>query len=287
MRFKFNGSVLVAITLLGLLSAKAWAEALPLIVPEATFRTLPRITGNTLNQRLLDLHSTIGIQLTDPTERFKPDTPIVVLRQGLRLNTPDGRKLGVLAVPIARGHTLSQQTEADEIANPNQPGVAWIRLQSLHQEVMRGDSVITQSQAQAYQPPACKAPTDSDTSALASQVIALVSQADMLSSGGELLIISGGCSAGLTQGGLVTLWRSALTTYGRKLDQPIENARHDGSSVFDDNPAITRAQTPGHRIGTATVAAVYPDAAIIRIRNITQAAQPGDLVRISPAKTSP
>jgi hypothetical protein len=71
------------------------------------------------------------------------------------------------------------------------------------------------------------------------------------------------------------------------MDQPIENKRNDASSVFDDNPAISRTQTPGHRIGTATVVAVYPEAAIIRVKNISQAVQPKDLVRISPVKNSP
>lgn len=287
MRSKFNRSAFLALTLFGLLSAKVSAEAVPLIVPEATFSTLPRITGNTLNQGLMDQHSIIRIQLNDPTDRLRPETPVMVFRQGIRLNAPDGRGLGVLAVPIAQGHTLSHQSEANEIANPDQPGVAWIRLQSLHQEVLRGDSVMTRSQAQSYQPAACKTPTHPETPAPTSQVIAPVSQADMLSSGGDLLVISGGCGIGLNRGDTVTLWRPAVATYGRKMDQPIENKRNDASSVFDDNPAISRTQTPGHRIGTATVVAVYPEAAIIRVKNISQAVQPKDLVRISPVKNSP
>lgn len=286
MRLKFNRPSLVASALLGLMSAQLRAETLPLILPEATFSTLPRITGNTLNQRLLDQHSTIRIQLNDPSEILKPDTPVVVFRQGLRLTTPGGQTLGVLAVPVARGQTLSQQAEAHEIANPNQPGVAWMRLQSLRQEVMRGDSIMSRTQSQAYQPPPC-APSNEANPFAESQVIALVSQADVLSSQGEVVVVSGGCRAGLAKGSTVTLWRPAVATYGRKLDQPIEDSRNTGSSVFADNPAITRNKTPGHRVGTATVVSLYPEAAFIQIKHITQAVQPGDLVRTSPAKAQP
>lgn len=286
MRLKFNRAVFLAITLVGLLPALALAEPLPLIVPETTFGTLARITGDTLNQRLMDLHSTIRIQLKDPTSRLQPDTPLLVFRQGLRLSAPDGRTLGVLAVPVARGQTLSEKTEANEIANPDKPGVAWMRLQSLQQEVMRGDSVMTRTEAQAYASTDCKT-SDANAELRTSQVLAIVSQADMISSGGDLLAISGGCAAGLSRGTKVTLWRPAVNTYGRKLDQPVDDTRNDSSSVFEDNPAITRTQTPGHRVGTATVLATYPDTAIIRIQDITQAAQPGDLVRLSPAKTRP
>lgn len=286
MRLKFNRAALLAATFIGLSSAIVQAETLPLIVPEATFGSLSRITGDTLNQRLMDQHSTIRVQLTDPTARLQPDTPLLVFRQGLRLSTSEGRVLGVLAVPVAKGQTLSEKAEANEIANPDKTGVAWMRLQSLQQEVMRGDSVMTRTEAQAYAPPVCDktAATDATTT---SQVLAIVSQADMISSAGDLLAVSGGCAAGLSRGSKVTLWRPTVTTYGRKLDQPVDDTRNDSSSVFDDNPAIARTQTPGHRVGTATLLAAYPDTAIIRIQDITQAAQPGDLVRPSPAKTRP
>ena len=289
MRLKFNRAAFVATAVTGfmvLTTAPSRAETVPLIVPEATFSALARITGDTLNQRLMDQHSTIRIQLTDPAARLQADTPLLVFRQGLRLSTPEGRMLGVLAVPVAQGQTLSTKAEANEIANPEQPGVAWMRLQSLQQEVMRGDSVMTRTEAQAYAPPGCEktAPADATTT---SQVLAIVSQADMLSSAGDLLAVSGGCTAGLSRGSKVTLWRTTVATYGRKLDQPVDDTRNDSSSVFDDNPAIARTQTPGHRVGTATVLAAYPDTAIIRIQDITQAAQPGDLVRPSPAKTRP
>ena len=277
----------MATALIGLSPAIAQAEPLPLIVPETTFSSLARITGDTLNQRLMDQHSTIRIQLNDPAARLEPDTPLLIFRQGLRLSTPDGRVLGVLAVPVAQGRTLSQKAEAAEIANPDQAGVAWMRLQSLQQEVMRGDSVMTRKEAQDYAPPVCKTTATSSDSSTTSQVIAIVSQSNMLSTAGDLLAVSGGCAAGLTRGSQVTLWRPTVTTYGRKLDQPVDDTRNDSASVFDDNPAITRTQTPGHRVGSATVVATYPDTAIIRIQQITQAAQPGDLVRPSPAKIRP
>jgi len=285
MRLNFNRATFLATVLIGLSTALAQAEPLPLIVPEATFGNLGRITGDTLNQRLMDQHSTIRIQLSDPTARLEPDAPLLVFRQGLRLSTPDGRVLGVLAVPVAQGQSLSQKAEAAEIANPDQAGVAWMRLQSLQQEVMRGDSVMTRQEAQDYAPPTCKAAATDNPSM--SQVIAIVSQANMLSSTGDLLAVSGGCAAGLARGSKVTLWRPTVTTYGRKLDQPVDDTRNDSASVFDDNPAITRTKTPGHRVGTAIVVATYPDTAIIRIQQITQAAQPGDLVRSSPTKTQP
>jgi|GEM_PF-4937766 len=48
MRLKFNRAALLAATFVGLSSAIAQAETLPLIVPEATFGSLARITGDTL-----------------------------------------------------------------------------------------------------------------------------------------------------------------------------------------------------------------------------------------------
>jgi hypothetical protein len=287
MRPKFNRAVFLAIALMGLSSVSALAEPLPLVVPEATFGALPRITGDTLNQRLMDQYSTIRIQLSETDTRLPPDTPLLVFRQGIRLSTSEGRILGVLAVPVASGQTLSQKAEANEIANPDQPGVAWMRVQSLQQEVMRGDSVMTRSEAKTYAPPICKPVPLAERPTVTPRVMAIVSQADMLSSGGDLLAVSGGCAAGLTRDSTVTLWRPAIATYGRKLDQPVDGTRNDSASVFDDNPAITRAQTPGHRVGSATVVASYPDTAIIRIQQIVQAVQPGDLVRLSPTKTQP
>ncbi|MFM8798594.1 MAG: hypothetical protein ACKODT_06520 [Fluviibacter sp.] len=287
MRPKFNRAVCLVIALMGLSSGSALAEPLPLVVPEAAFGALPRITGDTLNQRLMDQYSTIRIQLSETDARLPPDTPLLIFRQGIRLSTPEGRVLGILAVPVANGQTLSQKDEAAEIAHPDQPGVAWMRLQSLQQEVMRGDSVMTRTEAKTYAPPICKPAPLTERPTANPQVMAIVSQADMLSSGGDLLVLSGGCAAGLTQGSAVTLWRPAVATYGRKLDQPVDDTRNDSASVFDDNPAITRAQTPGHRVGSAMVVATYPDTAIIRIQQIVQAVQPGDLVRLSPSKTQP
>jgi hypothetical protein len=117
--------------------------------------------------------------------------------------------------------------------------------------------------------------------------MAIVSQTNRLASGGDLLAVSGGCAAGLTRNSTVTLWRPAVATYGRKLDQPVDDTHNDSASVFDDNPAIKRSQTPGHRVGTAIVIAAYPDTAIIRIQQIIEAVQPADLVRLSPTKTRP
>lgn len=292
MHLKFNRAACLAITIgaisapMALWSPTARAEQLPLIAPEATFSALGRITGDTLNQRLMDHHSTVRIQLADPTARLQPNTPLLVFRQGLRLNAPDGRVLGVLAVPVARGQTLSANSEADEIAQPNQPGIAWMRLQSLQQEVMRGDSVMTRTEAQTYASTDCKT-SNADTEPRASQVLAIISQADMISSAGDLLAASGGCASGLNNGSTVSLWRPAVTTHGRKLDNPIDDTRNDSASVFDDNPAITRTQTPSHRVGTASVVATYPDVAILRIQKTSQPAQPGDLVRLSPTKHTP
>ena len=285
MRLKFNRAAFLVTTVMGLSSAAALAESLPLVMPEAAFGALPRITGDTLNQRLMDQYSTIRIQLAEPDERLPPDTPLLVFRQGLRLSTPEGRTLGVLAVPVASGQTLSHQAEMAEIANPDQSSVAWMRLQSQQQEVMRGDSVMTRAEAKTYAPPICKPlPLAERTT---SQVMAIVSQTNRLASGGDLLAVSGGCAAGLTRNSTVTLWRPAVATYGRKLDQSVDDTRNDSASVFDDNPAINRSQTPGHRVGTAIVIASYPDTAIIRIQQIVQAVQPGDLVRLSSSKTQP
>lgn len=287
MRPKFNRTVLLAIVCMGLSSAAALAEPLPLVVPEAAFGALPRITGDTLNQRLMDQYSTIRIQLSESDERLPPDTPLLVFRQGLRLSTPEGQVLGVLAVPVGSGHTLSQKAESAEIANPDQVGVAWMRLQSLQQEVMRGDSVMTRAEAKTYAPPICKPLPLAERPMSTPQVMAIVSQSNRLASGGDLLAVSGGCAAGLTQRSTVTLWRPAVATYGRKLDQPVDDTRHDSDSVFDDNPAISRSQTPGHRVGSAVVVVSYPNTAIIRIQQIIEAVQPGDLVRLSPTKTQP
>ena len=124
MRLKFNRAALLATILVGLTSAIAQAETLPLIVPEATFGRLARITGDTLNQRLMDLNSTIRVQLNDPVAHLQPDTPLLIFRQGLRLNAPDGHLLDILAVPVGQGLTLSKKAEAAVIANPDKPGVA-------------------------------------------------------------------------------------------------------------------------------------------------------------------
>lgn len=290
MRSKFNRASLIA-TLFSVLVAcvpfTSHAESVPLIMPEATFRALPRITGDTLNQRLMDQHSIVRIQLPDATERLEPNTPLVVFRQGLRLTTSAGRVVGVLAVPIAHGRTLSKHTEAAQIADPEQPGVAWMQLQSLQQEVMRGDSIMTRAHAQKLSPAACDAIPPTDTKPPATEVIAIVSQADLMSSAGDLLAVSGGCAAGLNPGNTVSLWRPAVTTHGRKLDRPIDDLRNNSDSAFDDNPAITSTQTPSHRVGSARVVASYADTAILRVLKISQPAQPGDLVRPDPAKAKP
>lgn len=289
MRLKFNRYNPLFIVFCGLLSSGVSAQAVPLavplVVPESIFKTLGRITGDTLNQRLMDQHSIVRVQLADPQAQIAPETPLVVFRQGIRLKAPGGETLGVLAIPVARARTLSRQTAALEIAHPDQPGVAWMHIQSLQQEVMRGDSVMAQEAAKQLESPPCTPPADSP--AKAAQVLALVSQADMLSANGDLVAISGGCANGMTPGATVTLWRPATKTYGRKLDQPVEDRRNNATSVFEDNPAIAPNQTPTHRVGTGTVLASYPDTAIVRIQNISQAVQPGDLVRLLTTKTRP
>lgn len=281
MRSQYNRLLVLATSLIGLLSANTRAQTVPLIVPESLFSGLPRVTGDLTNQRLMDLNSILKVQLPDPAERIPPATPLVLFRQGLRLKTPDGQTLGVLAVPIARGQTLARVSEHSDIADPAAKGVAWMRLQSLSQEVMRGDSVMTLSEEKQLQPADCK-PVESGSlnQQPTAQVFALAGQANMLSTVADLLATSGGCAAGLTAGRTVTLWRPHITTYGRKLDQAVDAPNNNAKSVFDDNPPIAESKTPEYRVGTAVVIAAYPEAAILKIRSASHPVQPGDLVRV-------
>lgn len=277
------------------LSSLALAQTLglPLIVPEAVFANLGRVTGATTQQRIMDRGSIIRIRLADSQDRLPPDTNVLLFRQGLRLRDGD-RTLGVLAVPVGRGRTLQRLSENEEIADPNEAGVAWVRLQSVRQEVSRGDSLMTEREAKQWEAGACEAspPTKAEPTPETAdiQVIALASSdvlADPLSTSLDLVIISGGCGGGLREGRSVSLWRPPVTTYGRKLDQPVEARDNNSVSVLDDNPGILRTQTPGHRIGSGTIVAAYPDAAIVRLRVATQPIQIGDQVRPTHIRNSP
>lgn len=284
MGLKFNRLVLIVLTLFGLCGLSAFVQAappLPLIVPEATFVTLPRITGTTLNQRMMDTHSLIRIQLGKSSDPLSPNTPLTVIRQGLRLRSPDGKILGVLAIPVAQGHTLSEAARIREIAEPVSTNTDWMRLDVLYQETMRGDSVMTRAEVKAVHRTADHCAAAAISPPPASEVIALASHMDLMATRGELVVISGGCQAGLGEGRPVSLWRPAATTFGRKLDQAVEDPKNDSNSVFEDNPAISREKTPGHRVADGRVVTAYDNAAIVQIHALSQAVQPGDLIRIN------
>lgn len=269
---------------------------LPLVLPEAVFANLGRVTGSTTEQRIMDRGSIIRVQLADPQTTLPPDTGVLLFRQGLRLRDGKGKQnLGILAVPVGQGRTLRRLTEEQEIAEPDRPGVAWVRLQAVRQEVTRGDSVMTVSDAERWANNACeygseKADAPSATTKTAGQhneVLALAAshgQAGLLSSSPDLVVVSGGCAAGLAVGQPVSLLRPPVLSYGRKLDQPVEARENDSASVFDDNPGITRTQTPEHRIGSGVVVAVYPEAALVRIRIVTQPIEIGDRIRAIPGR---
>lgn len=288
MGFKFNRLVVSICAPITLWSSASLAQTLPLIIPEAEFRTLPRITGNTLNQRMMDAYSVIRLQFSDASQTLAPDTPITVFRQGLRLRTPDGQALGVLAIPVAQGSTLSAAALERDVANPSQRGVGWLRLKSMRQEVIRGDSVMTQGELATHQPVSCPpTPSPSLPSTSRAEVIALASQTDIMSGSGDLVVVSGGCALGLNNGREVTFWRPANVTYGRRLDQPVEDPTNDGNSVFEDNPDIAKESSSSHRVGQGIVIASYTSAAMVRVRGISQAVQTGDIVRPTSSRSSP
>ena len=295
MRLRFNCSIFRQVSALGFLLLTvpledlAQAPGMPIIIPEAVFSSLGRVTGATTQQRIMDRGSIIRIKLGDDQDRLPADTEVVLFRQGLRLQLPGGdRTLGVLAVPVGRGRTLQRLTENQEIADPNEPGVAWVRIQSVRQEVSRGDSLMTVSEAQRWEPKECDAPVGNNAAPTPAaspgdaRVIGLVSSdvlADPLSTSLDLVVISGGCLTGLRTGQAVSLWRPPVTTHGRKLDQPVEARDNNSSSVLDDNPGITQTQVPGHRIGSGLVVAAYPNVALVRIRVATQPVQINDQAR--------
>lgn len=275
-------------------AAQPAAGELPLVLPEAVFANLGRVTGSTTEQRIMDRGSIVRVQLADTQNTLPPGTDVLLFRQGLRLR--DGnRTLGVLAVPVGRGRTLQRTTEGQEIADPNVTGIAWVHLQAVRQEVTRGDSLMAVSDAERWANNACeyrgeKADAPSATTKTAgehNEVLALAAshgQAGLLSSSPDLVVVSGGCAAGLTFGQPVSLWRPPVMSYGRKLDQPVEARENDSASVFDDNPGITRTPTPEHRIGSGVVVAVYPEAALVRIRVVTQRIEIGDRIRAIPGR---
>lgn len=287
MRLKLNCPALLFTALTLLTGGNAHAQGVPLIVPETTFTGLARVLGDTANQRLMDQGSIIQIKLADPKGRLAAGSDLVIFRQGLRLRTADGQTLGVLAMPVAQARTLPRASEDQAIADPDEAGVSWIRVQSLRQEVMRGDSVMTHAEEKALRPTACITDPDEATTAVPPQVVALVGTPDVLSSTADLLAVSGGCAAGLRDGQLVTLWRPPVTVHGRKLDRAVEAPTNNGWTVFDDNPAIVRATTPSHRVGTAVVLTTYPNAAILKIRSASHPVQPGDLIRLNQNKSQP
>lgn len=301
MRFRFlshcRRSALQATGVLGFLlgvsmPAMAQTANLPIILPEAVFSNLGRVTGATTQQRIMDRGSIIRIKLADAQDRIPPDTDVVLFRQGLRLRNHD-RTLGVLAVPVGRGRTLQRLTENEEIADPNEPGIAWVRIQSVRQEVSRGDSLMTASEAQRWTSQRCDEPSPQEnatTQAPDARVIGLVSSdvlADPMSTSLDLVVISGGCQNGLKAGQSVSLWRPPVGTYGRKLDQPVEARDNNSNSVLDDNPGITRTQIPGHRIGSGVIVAAYPEASLVRIRVATQPVQIDDQARPTHLRNQP
>lgn len=309
MPFKFNrrwihrlcrlAGWLFCLPVLAIAAQPALGE-LPLVLPEAVFASMGRVTGDTTDQRIMDRGSIIRVQLADPQTTLPPDTDVLLFRQGLRLRDGKGKRtLGVLAVPVGQGRTLHRFSEAQEIAEPERPGVAWVRLQGGRQEVARGDSLMTVSDAERWANGACQPPPAAASSAadskpsttdVQSQVVALAAsngQAGLLSASLDLVAVSGGCANGLAVGQPVSIWRPTVMSYGRKLDQPVEARDNDSSSVFDDNPGIARTQTPEHRIGSGVVVAVYPEAALVRIRVVTQPIEIGDRIRpISGRKSS-
>ena len=297
MTLRFKRSTLRQLWLCGLalfatsLDAMAQTPGLPIVVPEAVFKNLGRVTGATTQQRIMDRGSIVRVKLADDQERIPPDTEVVLFRQGLRLRSGE-RTLGVLAVPVGRGRTLQRLTENQEIADPNEAGVAWVRIHAVRQEVSRGDSLMTASEAQRWGASTCDEPTGKDPSPNPddARVIGLVSSdvlADPLSTSLDLVVVSGGCQSGLKTGRAVSLWRPPVTTYGRHLDQPVEARDNNSASVLDDNPGIARTQIPGHRIGSGIVVAAYPDVALVRVRIATQPVQINDQARPTQLKNQP
>lgn len=304
---KFNGRLacLLLVTLTALASGPAnagtpeQAMALPLIVPEPVFASLGRVTGNLNQQRIMDRGSIIRISFPDNQQTLPADTGVVFFRQGLRLSQ-DGRSLGILAIPVGTGQSLTRTSEAQEVADPVAAGTAWVRLERLRQEITRGDSIMTRTQTEAWAAadPACAGnrkgePDQSGKDGAAPAPFSVIALADnqasagILSTSQDLVIISGGCKAGLTTGQTVSLWRPTSRGFGRKLDQAVEDRDNDSASVLDDNPGITRTLAPGHRIGNGVIVATYADAAIVRIRVATQPVQVGDQARPTHVRTQP
>jgi hypothetical protein len=256
------------------------AQPLPLILPESTFQTLPRITGNLINQRMMDSHSIIRMRFTDPSQALPPNTSLIVFRQGLRLKGSDGQALGVLAIPVAQGQTLSQAMLDHDIANPADTSSGWFRISAMRQEVMRGDSIMSRSDAIKLYPGNCERTAPPNDKVLPPvKVLAQAGQTDMMASVGALIIVSGGCQNGLDTGDRLTIWRDERSSFGRRLDPAVEDPKNSASTVFDDNPDIRRELSPGHRVGSGTVVASYPSVAIVQIHQVSQAVQSGDLIR--------
>lgn len=283
MAYKFNCLALMLGLWAGLWPTIGTAQSsqpLPLILPESTFQSLPRVTGNLINQRMMDSHSIIRVRFTDPSQALPPSTALIVFRQGLRLKAADGKELGILAIPVAQGETLSQITLNQDIANPADTSSGWFRISTLRQEIMRGDSIISRADAIKYQPEGCsRAATLNEKVLQPMKVLAQAGQTDMMASGGALIIVSGGCQNGLVNGDLVTIWRDETTSFGRRLDQPVEDSKNNAKAVFEDNPDISRELSPSHRVGSGTVVVSYPSVAIVQIYQVSQAVQSGDLIR--------
>jgi hypothetical protein len=283
---KFNSLVLGFGFWLGLWPSISMAQPthpLPLILPEPTFQTLPRITGNLINQRMMDSHSIIRVRYTNPAQALPPGTPVIVFRQGLQLKGSDGKALGILAIPVAQGQTLNQATLDQEIAQPADKSSGWFRVSALRQEVMRGDSLMTRAEAMTHQPARCKRSEPPNDGVLPPvKIIALAGQTDMMATGGGLVIVSGGCQNGLHTGDPLTIWRNEVTQFGRRLDQAVENPQNNAYKVFEDNPDITRELSSAHRVGNGTIVASYPSVAIVQIHQLSQAIQLGDLIRPAP-----
>lgn len=307
MHLKFNGAfagLAIILTFTALASSRPaiaatpeQAMALPLIVPEPVFASLGRVTSNLNHQRIMDRGSIIRIRFPDDQQTLPADTAVVFFKQGLRLSDGE-RNLGILAIPVGYGHSLTRVSEAQDVADPVTPGIAWVRLERLRQEVARGDSIMTRTQNDAWAESACPknqqngaAKYDKSGAATPSfRVIALAdskASAGILSTTQDLVVVSGGCKAGLENGQPISLWRPSGSTFGRKLDQPVEARDNDSTSVLDDNPGITRTLAPGLRIGHGIVAAAYTDAAIVRIRVATQPVQVGDEARPTQVRKQP
>lgn len=286
--FGLLSGLLVASSVLAAAVAAPLPPDLPLILPDAVFADLSRITGGVTEQRLLDQGSIARVHLNDSRANLPPDTPVVFFRQGVRLNAK-GQTLGVLAVPVGEGVSLRRSTEAHEIADPGEPGIAWVRISSVRLEIMRGDSLMTRDEATRW----AAAPCPTGKSPLAAipqstlpnaEVLALATDNDLLSATLGFVVASGGCNAGFSTGQSVSLWRTPVVNYGRKLDKAVDSGKYNSASVFEDNPAISETQTPGYRIGQGIVIAAYPETAIIQIRTTTHPIEVGDHVRHLPAR---